>query len=98
MPEEKLKQVLQSDNNDQKFDKVLVVDTTVIKIQRPSKNSNKFYSGKHKDFVVKVEILTDLDGKIVKISKLYSGRDHDFKIRMNEFKITRNITLLANYE
>ena len=32
--------------------------------------------------------------KIVKISKLYFGRDYDFKILMNEFKIPRNVTLL----
>ena len=72
LTEEKLKQVLQSDNNTQKSDKALVVDTTAIEIQRPSKNPNQFYSGKHKMFAVKFEMLTDPTGKIVKISKLYS--------------------------
>ena len=81
---------------EEELKKVLIVDTTTIKIPRPSKNPKKFYSGKHKDFVVKFEILTDPTGKIVKISQLYSGPNHDFKIRMNEFKIPRNITLLAD--
>ena len=76
--------------------KVLVVDAATIKIPLPSKNPKKFYSGKHKDFVVKFEVITDLTGKIVKISKLYSGIYHDFKIRMNEFKIPRDITLIAD--
>ena len=40
LTEKKLKQVLQSDNNTQKSDKFLVVNTTAIEIQRPSKNLN----------------------------------------------------------
>ena len=40
LTEESFKQVLKSDNNTKKSDKVLVVDTTVIKLQRPSKNLN----------------------------------------------------------
>ena len=47
-------------------------------------------------FAVKFEIVTDLSGKIVKISNLYSGRNHDFKIRMNEFKIPPHITLIGD--
>ena len=96
LTDENLKQVCQSDNNTQKSDTVLVVDITAIKIQRQLKSPNKFYSGKHKDFVVKVEILTYLDGKIVKISNLYSGRNHYFKIRMNEFKISPHIALIGD--
>ena len=56
----------------------------------------KFYSGKHKAFVVKFKIITDLTWKIVNISKLYSVSCYDFKIRMNEFKIQRDITLIPD--
>ena len=89
LTEESFKQFLKSGNNIysdkiQPHEKILVVDTTTVKFQRPSKSPNQFYSGKHKMFAVKFEMLTDLDGKIVKISNLYSGQEHDFKIRMNE--------------
>ena len=101
LTEESFKQVLKSGNDIasdkiQESDKVLVVDTTVIEIQRPSKSPNKFYSCKHKMFAVKVETLTDLSVKIVKISNLYSGREHDFKIRMNELTIHLHVTSLGD--
>ena len=54
------------------------------------------YSGKHKTFAVKFGIITDLTRTILKIAKLYSCPDHDFKIRINKFKILHNITLIGD--
>ena len=43
-----------------------------------------------------MEIMTDLKGKILCISKRYPGRTHDFKIRKQSSKIPRNATVLAD--
>ena len=67
------------------------------KIFKRRLNSNKFFSGKHKMFAIKFEILANLSGRIVKICKLYLGPDHDFKIRMNEFNIPPYIILIGDF-
>ena len=74
----------------------ILIDSTEIQIQRPKKNQRKFYSGKKKRHMMKFEIMTDIKGKILNISKCYSGRTHDFKIRKMSDHIPKDIQVLAD--
>ena len=87
---------LNKERNFSEKDLQILIDATEIQTQRPSKNQKKFYSGKKKKHTQKVEIMTDLNGKILCISKGYPGRTHDFKVRKQSSKIPKNVTVLAD--
>lgn len=58
----------------------MIVDATEQRIERP-KNQRDYYSGKKHAHTIKTEIVTDPSGKILRVSKPYEGRVHDFEIR-----------------
>lgn len=74
----------------------ILIDATEIPIQRPSKNQRKYYSGKKKRHTMKFEIQTDKNGKILNISKSYSGKTHDFRIRKMSDHVPRGALVLAD--
>ena len=74
----------------------ILIDATEIQIQRPSKKQKNYYSGKKKRHMMKFEIQTDINGKIINISKCYKGTVHDFKIRQMSEHVPRNATVLAD--
>ena len=61
----------------------LIVDATEQQIERP-KNQHDYYSGKKHAHTIKTEILVDRKRRILRASKPYEGRIHDFNIRKNE--------------
>ena len=63
--------------------KLMIVDATEQRIERP-KNQRDYYSGKKHAHTIKTEIVTDSNGKILRVSKPYEGRVHDFEIRKRE--------------
>ena len=62
---------------------LLIVDATEQRIERP-KNQQAYYSGKKHAHTIKTEIVTDSKGRILRVSKPYEGRVHDFEIRKTE--------------
>ena len=62
---------------------LLIIDATEQCIERP-KNQRDYYSGKKHAHTIKTEIITDPKGRILRVSKPYEGRVHDFKIRKTE--------------
>ena len=62
---------------------LLIVDATEQRIERP-KNQRNYYSGKKHAHTIKTEIVTDSKGRILRVSKPYEGRVHDFEIRKTE--------------
>lgn len=62
---------------------ILIVDATEQRIERP-KNQRDYYSGKKHTHTIKTEIVTNAKGKILRVSKPYEGRTHDFEIRKTE--------------
>ena len=62
---------------------LLIVDATEQRIERP-KNQRDYYSGKKHAHTIKTEIVTDSKGRILRVSKPYEGRVHDFEIRKTE--------------
>ena len=62
---------------------LLIVDATEQRIERP-KNQRDYYSGKKHAHTIKTEIVTDSKGRILRVSKPYEGRVHDFNIRKTE--------------
>ena len=62
---------------------LLIVDATEQRIERP-KNQRAYYSGKKHAHTIKTEIVTDSKGRILRVSKPYEGRVHDFEIRKTE--------------
>ena len=62
---------------------LLIVDATEQQIERP-KNQRAYYSGKKHAHTIKTEIVTDPKGRILRVSKAYEGRVHDFEIRKTE--------------
>ena len=67
----------------------LITDATEIKIQRPKKGQKKFYSGKKNTHTIKSELTMSEDGKIISVSKCYSGKVHDFAIRTDQKPLPR---------
>ena len=61
---------------------LLIVDATEQRIEQP-KNQRAYYSGKSTR-IRKTEIVTDHKGRILRLSKPYEGRVHDFEIRNTE--------------
>ena len=62
---------------------LLIVDATEQRIERP-KNQRDYYSGKKHTHTIKTKIVTDAKGRILRVSKPYEGRVHDFEIRKTE--------------
>lgn len=62
----------------------ILADVTEIPTQRPKKKQKEKYSGKKKRHTLKAEIAINEDGRIIHVSKVYGGRNHDFKIRKSE--------------
>ena len=62
---------------------LLIVDATEQRIERP-KNQRNYYSGKAHACTIKTEIVIDPKGRILRVSKPYEGRVHDFEIRKTE--------------
>ena len=68
----------------------LITDATEIKIQRPKNGQKKFYSGKKKTHTIKSELTMPEDGKIISVSKCYSGKVHDFTIKAQQKPLPRD--------
>ena len=68
----------------------LITDATEIKIQRPKTGQKKFYSGKKKTHTIKSEMTMSEDGKIISVSKCYSGKIHDFTINTEQRPLPRD--------
>ena len=68
----------------------LITDATEIKIQRPKSGQKKFYSGKKKTHTIKSEMTMSEDGKIIAVSKCYSGKVHDFTIKAEQKPLPRD--------
>ena len=81
---------------DQSELKTIIIDATEIQTQRSSRHQEQYYSGKKKKHTLKVEIMTDIKGKILSVSKVVPGRTHDFKLRKQSSKIPKNVTVLAD--
>ena len=82
------------------YDNLLIIDTTEQKIQRPSKNQKKYYSGKKKQHNLKTTIAINEKNKINFVSKTYEGSIHDLNILKKEIsKIpkTRKVFLDKGY-
>ena len=62
---------------------LLIVDATEQRIERP-KNQRDYYSGKAHAHTIKTEIVIEPKGRILRVSKHYEGRVHDFEIRKTE--------------
>ena len=62
---------------------LLIVDATEQRIERP-KNQRDYYSGKAHACTIKTEVVIAPNGRILRVSKPYEGRVHDFKIRQSE--------------
>ena len=62
---------------------LLIVDATEQRIERP-KNQRDYYSGKAHACKIKTEVVIAPNGQILRVSKPYEGRVHDFKIRQSE--------------
>ena len=59
------------------------VDATEQRIEQP-KNQRDYYSGKAHTCTIKTEVVIEPNGRILRVSKHYEGRVHDFKIRQSE--------------
>ena len=59
---------------------LLIVDATEQRIERP-KDQRDYYSGKAHACTIKTEVVIDHKGQILRVSKPYEGRVHDFEIR-----------------
>lgn len=68
----------------------LITDATEIKIQRPKSGQKKFYSGKKKTHTIKSELTMSEDGRIISLSKCYSGKVHDFIIKTEQKPLPRD--------
>ncbi len=71
----------------------LLIDATEQPLHRPKKAKRRksSYSGKKKRHTQKVEIAINKNGRITNISKVFSGRVHDIKIRRNSDKLPSNV-------
>ena len=58
----------------------ILIDATEQPIERPKKRQKPYYSGKKKRHTVKTEIRTNLQGRILHVSKSRPGSVHDFTI------------------
>ena len=73
------------------FDRVLT-DATEVQIQRPGKNNELrklYYSGKNKDFTIKVQVSVSKDQKFLHVTKAYPGSMHDKTIMDHEKTIAQ---------
>jgi hypothetical protein len=68
----------------------ILADVTEQPTQRPKKKQKKFYSGKKKRHTLKAEIIMQDNGKILSVSKTFSGRTHDFRMRKEGKPIPHN--------
>ena len=59
---------------------LLIVDATEQQIEQ-TKNQRDYYSGKAHTYTIKTEVVIDPTGRILRVSKPYEGRIHDFEIR-----------------
>ena len=73
---------------------LLIVDTTEQRIERP-KNRRAYYSGKAHVCTIKTEVVIEPKGRILRVSKPYEGRVHDFEIRKTEGPLPA-VPILAN--
>ena len=62
---------------------LLIVDATEQRIERP-KNQRDYYSEKAHACTIKTEVVIEPNGCILRVSKPYEGRVHDFEIRKTE--------------
>ena len=63
---------------------LMIIDATEQRIERPKENQRDYYSGKKHAHTIKTEIVTDHKGRILRVSKPYDGRTHDFEICRSE--------------
>lgn len=73
---------------------LLIVDATEQRIERP-KNRRAYYSGKAHVCTIKTEVVIEPKGRILRVSKPYEGRVHDFEIRKTEGPLPA-VPILAN--
>ena len=74
----------------------LLIDATEQTIERPKSNQKTYYSGKKKRHTLKTEIITNLQGRIVAVSKTYPGRYHDLSIRRGGKELPPSSMVLAD--
>jgi hypothetical protein len=58
----------------------LIIDATEQPIERPKRRQTKYYSGKKKRHTLKTEIRITPKGRIVHVSRSFSGSVHDFAV------------------
>ena len=58
----------------------VIVDATLIKTQRPKKGQRSFYSGKHKNHGIKLQIAIDQRDKNILNLTTAPGNVHDFQL------------------
>ena len=75
---------------------LLIVDATEQRIERP-KNQRDYYSGKAHACTIKTEVVIEPNGCILRVSKPYEGRVHDFEIRKTEGPLSA-VPILADSE
>ena len=77
-------------------DKNLIIDTTIVKINRPKKNQKKYYSGKHKYHGIKVQLLINKN-KEIRDLKIFNGKIHDKKcFDKSKLNISENSLLITD--
>ena len=59
------------------------VDATEQRIERP-KNQRDYYSGKAHECTIKTEVIIEPNGRILRVSKSYEGRIHNFEIHQSK--------------
>ena len=72
---------------------LLIIDATEQRIERP-KNQRDYCSGKA-HVTIKTEVVIEPKGRILRVSKPYEGRVHDFEIRQSEGPLPA-VPILAN--
>lgn len=76
-----------------------IVDATEIQTQRPKnyRKQRKYYSGKKKKHTLKVETIVEAKTmKILRVSKVFPGSVHDFKIRKTGEPFPKEVEVLAD--
>lgn len=76
--------------------KILIIDATEQRIQRPKVGQRKFYSGKKKCHTVKHEICVNERLEIMSVSDCYPGSIHDLKVRKLECRLPAGVPVLAD--
>jgi hypothetical protein len=76
---------------------LVIVDATLIGIERPVRHQQNFYSGKHKRHGIKVQIIADYFARKIICLAFSSGRVHDLELyRRSRTYIADDITMVGD--